>query len=220
MPGDRTRARQLAEEFLRRGDPTGWFEALYKEGEEGKSVVPWADREKNPHLAEFWKAHAQKTEGKSALVIGCGLGDDAEQLAAWGYRTTAFDISETAIRTAKKRFAGTSVVYRVANLLEPPAEWRQAFDFVLEVYTVQALPLSWRSRAIKKVAAFVRSGGSLLLLARGREPHEPEGQLPWPLTRAELAEFGRSGLQEESFEEYFDKEEPPARRFRVLYSRT
>ena len=219
MPGDRTRARQLAEEFLRRGDPTGWFEELYKEGAEGKSVVPWADREKNPHLVEFWRANPQKTERKSALVIGCGLGDDAEQLAEWGYRTTAFDISETAIRTAKKRFPGTCVEYRVANLLEPPAGWTQAFDFVLEVYTLQALPRVVRSRAIECVARFVRPGGALLVLASGRETDEPEGQLPWPLTREELAEFVRAGLEEQSFEDYFDTEEPPPRRFRVFYER-
>jgi len=219
MPGDRTRARELAAEFIRRGDPTGWFEALYKEGEEGKSVVPWADGQKNPHLAEFWRAHPQKTGGKSALVIGCGLGDDAQQLAEWGYQTTAFDISETAIRTAKNRFPKTTVEYRVANLLQPPAEWTHSFDFVLEVYTLQALPPTVRSQATQNVAAFVRPGGNLLILARGREPQEPEGQLPWPLTRAELADFGLAGLTEQIFEEYFDNEVPPARRYRVLYSR-
>jgi SAM-dependent methyltransferase len=216
---DRTRARELAAEFLRKDDPAGWFEALYKEAEDGKSVVPWADGEKNPHLAEFWKTHPQKTEGKSALVIGCGLGDDAEQLAEWGYRTTAFDISETAIRTAQKRFSKSEVEYCVADLLNPPESWKGKFDFVLEVYTVQALPKELRSRAIEKVASFVGPGGSLLVLARGREMDEPEEQVPWPLTRAELAEFVRLGFTEQSFEDYFDAEEPPARRYRAWYAR-
>lgn len=35
---------------------------------------------------------------RQPLVVGCGLGDDAEQLAAWGLKTTAFDISQSAIR--------------------------------------------------------------------------------------------------------------------------
>ena len=39
----------------------------------------------------FWGAHPLETTGKSALVIASGLGDDAEQLAEWGYKTTAFD---------------------------------------------------------------------------------------------------------------------------------
>lgn len=210
----------MAAEFLRKGDPTGWFEALYKEGEAGKSIVPWADRGANPGLTEFWKEHPQTTSGKKALVIACGLGDDAEQLAAWGFETTAFDISETAIRTARKRFPKSEVKYSEADLFQPPAEWERKFDFVFEANTVQALPASVRAQAIQKIAGFVGPGGKLLAIVRGRESHEPEGEMPWPLTRAELGEFVRAGLKEESFEEYFDNEEPPARRFRVLYTRS
>jgi SAM-dependent methyltransferase len=219
MPGDRARARELAEQYIKRGDPAGWFEQLYKEGEAGKSVVPWADRRGNPHLLEFWRAHPQRTEGKTALVVGCGLGDDAGQLAEWGYRTTAFDISETAIRQANNRFLKSGVEFRAVNLFEPPPEWKWNFDFVFEANTIQALPGSVRSQAIQNIAAFVRPRGKLLVIARGREPHEPEGQLPWPLLRSELNEFLRSGLTEESFVEFFDSEEPPSRRYRALYVR-
>ncbi|MGB7281458.1 MAG: class I SAM-dependent methyltransferase [Candidatus Acidiferrum sp.] len=217
---DRSRARELAEESIQRGDPTGWFERLYREGEDGTSVIPWADRGANGSLLEFWSAHPERTDGKQAIVIACGLGDDAEQLAAWGFATTAFDISETAIRMARKRFPKSAVKYSVADLFHPPAEWERNFDFVFEANTVQALPAGVRPGAIRNIASFVRPGGKLLVIVRGREPDEPEGQLPWPLTRAELAEFLRAGLNEENFEESFDKEEPPARRFRVLYSRT
>jgi SAM-dependent methyltransferase len=216
---DRARARELAAEFLQKGDPTGWFDVLYKEAEAGKSVVPWADKGRNPGLVEFWRANQQATEGKQALVIACGLGDDAEQLAAWGFQTTAFDVSETAISTARKRFPNSGVRYRVADLFRPPTEWVRGFDFVFEANTVQALPVIVRSEAIEGIAAFVRPGGKLLAIVRGREADEPEGELPWPLTRSEMNGFVRAGLAEESFEEYFDNEEPPARRFRVLYCR-
>lgn len=216
---DRTRARELAAEYTKKGDPTGWFEVLYKEAEDGKNVVPWADRGANPGLIEFWGVHPQVTDGKKALVIACGLGDDAEQLAAWGFETTAFDISETAIRTAQKRSPKSGVKYRVADLFQPPADWEGAFDFVFEANTVQALPDTLRVQAIHKIASFVRPGGKLLAIVRGREESEPVSELPWPLTRSEMMEFVRSGLTEESFEEYFDNEEPPARRFRGLYTR-
>lgn len=216
---ERKRARELAAEFVGKGDPTGWFEVLYKEAEEGKSIIPWADRGTNPGLTEFWAKHALRAHGKTALVIGCGLGDDAEQLAAWGFATSAFDIAETAIRTAQKRFPQSVVQYRRADLFQPPAEWQHRFDFVFEANTVQALPLTVRSAAIQHIAAFVRPAGQLLAIVRGREPDEPAGELPWPLTRAELDEFVRAGLQEERFENYFDGEDPPARRFRVLYAR-
>jgi len=216
---DRTRARELAAEFLRKGDPTGWFEALYKEAEDGKSILPWADRGANSGLIEFWSAKPQTTDGKKALVIACGLGDDAEQLAEWGFETTAFDISETAIRIATKRFPKSEVKFNVADLFQPPPEWERRFDFVFEANTVQALPANIRVQAIQRIAAFVRPGGKLLVIVRGREAEEPEGQMPWPLTRAELGEFVRAGLTELSFEDYFDTEEPPSRRYRVLYAR-
>src|SRR5579863_2295659 len=103
MP-DRTRTRELAAEYIRKGDPLGWFEALYREAESGDGTVPWADQEPNPRLLEFWNAHTLETGGKRALVIGSGFGDDSEQLAAWGFKTTAFDISKTAIATTTKRY--------------------------------------------------------------------------------------------------------------------
>jgi SAM-dependent methyltransferase len=111
------------------------------------------------------------------------------------------------------------VEYVAADLFRPPAEWEGKFDFVFEANTVQALPVAVRTQAIRKIAGLVAPGGKLLAIVRGREPHEPEGELPWPLTRDELAEFVRAGLTEKIFEEYFDDEEPPARRFRVLYER-
>lgn len=43
-------------------------------------------------------------EGLSAVVVGCGLGDDAEALAAAGFAVTAFDVSGSAIAWAKERF--------------------------------------------------------------------------------------------------------------------
>jgi SAM-dependent methyltransferase len=217
---DRTRARQLAAEFIRKGDPMGWFEALYQEGEAGKGLVPWANLCPNPFLIDFWKAHSQSTTGKKALTIGSGLGDDAEQLAAWGFHTTAFDLSETAIRSSRKRFPTTSVEYCTANLLEPPPTWRGTFDFVFEANTFQVLAANLRSLAIENLARFLSPGGLLLVVARGREPSDPEGQMPWPLTRAELSAFVAAGLEELSFEDLFDVEdagEPPVRRFRALY---
>ena len=161
--------------------------------------------------------HRQQTAGKSALVVGSGLGDDAEQLAAWGFRTTAFDISETANRNTRKRFPNSAVDYHVANLLDPPAHWRGQFDFVFEANTLQALPAALRPQAMKNVAAFLRPGGLLLVIARCREPSDLEGQMPWPLTRSEISAFTALGLEELSFEIVQDIDEPDVRRFRVLF---
>ncbi|HEY6905511.1 MAG TPA: methyltransferase domain-containing protein, partial [Candidatus Acidoferrales bacterium] len=140
MADRRARARELAAEYIRKGDPLGWFEALYQEAKRGEAAVPWDDFEPNPRLLDFWKEHAYETAGKRALVIGSGFGDDAEQLVAWGFKTTGFDVSKTATEWAKKRFPKTQVEYVVADLFDPPANWLQSFDFVLEIYTVQSFP--------------------------------------------------------------------------------
>ena len=214
---DRKRARELAADFNRRGDPTGWFEALYREAVEGKSTVPWVDYHPTPPLVGFWIQHPQQTAGKSALVVGSGFGDDAEQLAAWGYRTTAFDISETAIRNTRKRFQSSRVDYHVADLLNPPAHWGGQFDFVLESHTLQVLPAALRPRATKNIAGFVSAGGLLLVIARHREPSDPVGKMPWPLTRSEISAFTGHGLEELLFDLISDVSEPDVRRFRVLF---
>ena len=214
---NRVRARELAARFIRSGDPTGWLEQLYREHEQGSKVVPWADLGVNPNLVEFFERNPIAAAGKTALTIGCGFGDDAEQLAAWGFETTAFDVAPSAISAAKQRFPGSSVDYRTADLLVPPEEWRGRFDFVLESYTLQVLPPELRPQAIRSVAGFAKKGGMILLIARAREEHEEEGQMPWPLTRRELERFVELGLREESFEDYLDKEAPPVRRFRAVF---
>ena len=93
------------------------------------------------------------------------------------------------------------------------------FDFVLESYTLQTLPMDWRAEAIRRVAQFVAPGGTLLLIARGREPGEPVGNMPWPLTRQELSALPEAGLQEVRFEDFLDQEDPPVRRFLAVYRR-
>jgi len=220
MTDPRARVRELAAEYTGKGNQLGWFDAVYQEAERGENVVPWGDGVPNPGLVEFWRKHPLETAGKRALVIGCGFGDDSEQLAKWGFQTTAFDISPTAIAATKKRYPETKVDYRVADLFHPPAAWLRAFDFVLEVYTVQAFTGDLRARSIARIAEFVAPDGRLLVIARGRQDGEPLGQgPPWPLTRGEIDGFRRAGLVEEIFEEYADPEPPWVRRFAALYRR-
>jgi SAM-dependent methyltransferase len=208
---DRTRARALAAQSRLSGDPTGWFDQLYREQEDGKQVIPWADAGPNPNLTLIEGA------GKSALIVGCGFGDDAEQFASWGFETTAFDVSQAAVRACRKRFPESRVNYVAADLLHPPPEWTGKFDLVIEIYTLQVLPQELRPQAIRGLAGFAKKGGRVLVIARGRDPEDPEGQMPWPLTRRDLDEFTQLGLQEESFEDFFDRESPPVRRFRAVY---
>ena len=157
---------------------------------------------------------------RRALVVGCGYGDDAEWLAAQGCEVTAFDISASAIARCRARFPGSPVRYQAADLLRPPADWLdEPFDLVFEAYTVQVLPpgSAERATAIRMLAAL--TGGTLLIVARGREESDDPGVMPWPLLRAELGPLRETGLREVAFEEYKDSEDPPVRRYRVTYQR-
>jgi SAM-dependent methyltransferase len=216
----RSRARELAQSHVARGNVLGWFEPLYAEAQGNAERVPWADRIPNPNLTEWLDREAITGNGRSVLVVGCGLGDDAEYLAARGFAVTAFDIAPSAIDWCRRRFPNSPVEYQVANLLEPPETWNNAFDFVVEAYTLQVLPPSARQQAIMRLARFPRSAGTLLVICRAREPEDPEGQMPWPLLRSELTALDGLGLQPIQFEDYWDRsDESPTRRFRASYRR-
>ena len=152
-------------------------------------------------------------------MIGCGLGDDAEELARRGFDTTAFDISPTAIDWCCRRFPRSRVEYLTRDLFAASLDWREAFDFVLECYTLQALPVELRQKAVRAIADLLIPGGTLLVIARGREVTDPEGNMPWPLTRGDVDGFISCGLTERTFEDYLDNEEPPVRRFRVTLTK-
>jgi SAM-dependent methyltransferase len=217
MNPDRSMARALAKTHLDQNDPLGWFEALYSQAKEGTAVIPWADMAPNPHLLKWLKTTRLPMKGRRALKIGCGLGDDAEELSRQGFAVTAFDISPSAIQWCKERFPQSQVQYGVADLFHSPAPWHHAFDFVLESYTLQVLPASLRKEAVRCIAEFIAPGGTLLVICRGRNQDDEIGQMPWPVTQDELNEFLKLGLRIINFEDYMDDEDPPVRRFRAEY---
>lgn len=145
-------ADHLAERSLRAGDDTGWFEQLYAAGDAGAITMPWNREVANVLLREWFDDPAHAQIGGRALVVGCGLGADAEFVAGFGFATVAFDVSPTAIEIDRRRHVGSSVDYVVANVLDLPTEWSRAFDLVVEIYTVQALPDHIRNAAIAAVA--------------------------------------------------------------------
>jgi SAM-dependent methyltransferase len=215
---DRTRARALASESVARGDAVGWFERLYAEAGQGEAVVPWADLAPNPHVVA-WLDRERPPPGR-ALDIGCGLGDTAEDLARRGFAVVAFDVAPSAIEHARRRFPNSRVDYRVADLLALPRELEGAFDLVIECYTLQVLPPEARARAIAALRRTLRPGGALLVVARGRGECEPPGQMPWPLTRAEVEGTATAGIALVGLEDFVDAETPPVRRFRACFRRT
>ena len=80
-------------------------------------------------------------------------------------------------------------------MLDPPSEWWHAFDLVVEIITVQALPDPPQHQAIVNVGRLVGPGGTLLAVEAVREEHEHAPELgPWPLSRADINAFATDGL--------------------------
>ena len=213
---DRRYTRRLAADSIARGEPTGWFETLYAAAEQGTTTVPWADFAPNPRVVS---ALAGLPGGGRVLVVGCGLGDDAEHVASLGFTTVAFDVSPTAIAAARRRFPRSTVEYMTADLLSPPRAWAGAFDLVVEVFTLQVLTGAARRTAFARLARLVAPGGRLLVIGGARDQHEDPGELPWPLTRAEIESFHEYGLVKQSIVDFLDDEgRGPVRRWRAWFA--
>jgi SAM-dependent methyltransferase len=221
MTESRTCVRELATAAYANGDYTGWFETLYAEADGNLDAIPWADRAVNPWLRTWIATSQLNLQNLQVLVVGCGLGDDAEYLAGLGAKVTAFDLSQTAIDWCHTRFPNSQVNYQAVDLFTAPAEWKWGFDLVIEIYTIQALPANIRSSAIESIGNFVAPQGKLLVVCRGRNPEDACDNLPFPLTKDELHKFIDTGLTEVSFADSIDEFDlTPARRFRIVYTRS
>lgn len=197
-------------------DPTAFFEPLYAAAAQGEREVPW-DRG-GPHpLIDEW-ARDVRGERRRALVVGSGLGADAELLAQRGFDVVAFDVSPTAIASTRKRFPDSPVDYRIADLLDPPKECHQAFDLVVESLTVQSMPIEFHASATANVSRMVAPGGTLLVVATARDEAAgvPDGP-PWPLTHAEVDAFAADGLETVRIEDVRRPGVPP--RWRAEFRR-
>jgi SAM-dependent methyltransferase len=211
---------RLAAESFASGDPTGWFDELYAAGESGRVSMPWNRAEPHPLLVEWAEKRELVGEGRRAVVVGCGLGADAEYIAGRGFDTVGFDVSETAVRIARQRHRGSSVRYVAANLLDPPPEWLRAFDLVVEIITVQALPDPPRRQAITNVSRLVGREGTLLVIAAVADgTHPPDANPPWPLRRDEIEAFATDGLDIAQIERVPLSEEPTKERWRAEFRR-
>ena len=205
------------QEHLQRGDYTGWFDKIYTNADGDGSTIPWAQLKPRPALAQWLEKARPDGRGKRAAVIGCGLGDDAEALATYNFDVTGFDISPTAVEWCHERFPDSQVSYQVADLFNPPAEWLGGFDFIVECYTVQALPIEIRKTVVGHVVDLVAPDGTLLVVTIGVGEEDERSGPPWPLTRTEVDYFSELGLHEVEFEQLPKRTEQGRALWRVEY---
>jgi SAM-dependent methyltransferase len=197
---------------------TGWFEPLYASAAAGDAVVPWDRGTPHPLLQAWADQVTLSGDGRSALVVGCGYGYDAELLAARGFAVTAFDVAPSAIEGARSRHPDSPVRYVTADLFDLPEDWIGRYEFVLESQTVQALPDPPRSAAITAVRSTLAPGGTLLVLAFARQDDgpEPDGP-PWPLLRRDIDAFSDDDVRAVSVD--LETDADGVARWRAVFSR-
>jgi 2-polyprenyl-3-methyl-5-hydroxy-6-metoxy-1,4-benzoquinol methylase len=119
----------------------------------------------------------------AALDVGCGNGRHAVWLAEHGFRVTAVDFSEEALRQARERAAGAGVevdwVQADIRAYEPGIE---AFSLVLVGYV--HLPPEERREVLRRASAAVAAGGMLLLV--GHDSRNLDTGAPGPTTASVL----------------------------------
>lgn len=153
------------------------FEEIYARAGDDLTAVPWASLAPMPALAD-WLDRQPAPHGQNALIVACGLGDDAEEVSRHGYRVTAFDLVPAAIAHCRERFPDSAVDYQVADVFRLPAEWYQAFGLVVEIRTLQSIPLAERAEAAANIASTVTPGGRVFVHGLLRDDDEPPGTRP------------------------------------------
>jgi len=193
-----------------------FFESIYLQSQGDQDKVPWAEMQANKYLTEYLEQNLG--EGK-AIVIGCGLGDDAVALDEAGFNVTAIDVSQTAIDWCNKRFAHTEVDFKIHDIFELPEEMLGQYDFIFESRTIQSLPLEFRDKIIGVISSLLAPKGKLLVIADGKNQGEKRNGPPWPLERNEVRLFENYDLNELEFSIFTGKNQLSSLKFRALYQK-
>ena len=169
------------------GEPLRWFEDLYASAHRDSEQIPWARMGVNPILRDELEREALPL-GR-ALMVGCGLGDDAVYLEKMGWKVVAFDLSDSCIAWCKDRFSDSSVHWEVGDVTNPPESWIGNFDLVVEIHILQAIPAEIREEAANVLPTLLKPEGRLISIGREATDRTEEVMtLPWPLSRKWLME--------------------------------
>ena len=204
----------MSQAAMEDGVPLAWFEELYSEAGRDEGWIPWSDGLPNPLVVEW--AVNERAVGR-ALVVGCGLGEDAVFLEQQGWDVIAFDISPTAVEWAEEMNLDSKVEWVTADLLDPPDEWVASFDLVLEVHILQAMPESVRVLASPILPTLVREGGHLVCIGRYQTEEGPHEGPPWPLPRPFIETIGEALTMGDFTIRSLPDDEPDVTRFRAVW---
>ena len=197
-------------------EPIDWFDQLYGMADRDSAIIPWARMYPNPIMMDWVEKNCHI--GK-ALIIGCGLGDDAIGLENLGFSVTAFDISKHCIDWCKERFPSSNVNWLVGDILNPEQEWIGNFDLVVEIHILQAIPDGGiRERAAEQMPKLLNHNGQLLCIGRldnGEQTIQPP---PWPL-QEDWLKRSFDMLTLTTFTEFVNQDSPNVTRYYAAWQK-
>jgi len=207
-----------------------WYESIFAASAGDATRLPWPATSADAGLVRWLNAVAATClrTGCRAAVLGCGLGEEVAELSRRGYDTVGFDVSPTAVRIAKSRFADLDCSFIEADWSVLPSVYRHRFDLVITVRGLCWVRPTGLLDAARGLAELVRSQGRVLIVSEGRrvngdgggpgeeaadERSESVGP-PWPLSADELSVLmARVGLRaEDGVQEFEDIDEPTGRK--------
>lgn len=118
-------------------------------------IVEGRDRSYLYTLCPFFEERASKTDFKSILDVGCGVGYLTHRLASYGVNVTGIDLSRRSIEIAKANFDGVEFI--LGDVVEVPVG---EFDLVVANMVLMDYP-DLRSLT-EKIARSLRPGGTFL----------------------------------------------------------
>ena len=147
--------------------------------------MPWYHEELDPDISRFL-SDSGITEG-SILDLGTGPATQALALAGRGFRVTATDVSETAIRLGREKAAasGLDINFLVDDILA--VKIQGPFDIVIDrgCFHVFAPPL--RSVFVKNLSSLIDSGGLFFLKTFSHKETRPDG--PYRFSIKQIIEY-------------------------------
>jgi 2-polyprenyl-3-methyl-5-hydroxy-6-metoxy-1,4-benzoquinol methylase len=130
--------------------PSPVWDSLYRQGK-----TPWRSIGLSDTTRQLLKSYAT---GSKFLEIGCGVGDDAGQIAKMGFDYHGLDISESAIKAAKSRYLSKRFHFTSANFFRWSA--KTSFDVVYEKGVFHGLGgVRRRNTFLRRVATLLRPKG-------------------------------------------------------------
>jgi len=148
------------------------LEEVYAAAEGRRDAIPWDQGAPCPAVVEWLNTEASHVlrPGSRAVVVGCGLGDDVDELTMRGYDAFGIDACPSAIHWARREHPNLSDKLLNEDLLNLHSRWRGRFDLVIASSLLETIDPHIRPDAVAGAASLVRSRGSVIVSSDAAAP--------------------------------------------------